>query len=154
MRRLIEMVLERWALVALISSALMLAIAHAFEAAGYAPCLLCLRQREVYWVAGAVALAGAVAGLALKGRTWTALVAAVLGAIFLYGAGLAAFHAGVEWRFWPGPRACAGVGGGGVTAEDMAAMLSGGPVEMPGCDKPAWVFLGLSMAGWNALVSL
>jgi disulfide bond formation protein DsbB len=33
-------------------------------------------------------------------------------------------------------------------------MLNGGPIEVPQCDKPAWVFLGISMAGWNALISL
>ena len=57
MMQLIRAVLDRWAFWALGSSALMLAIAHAFETfGGYAPCTLCLRAREVYWVAGSLAL--------------------------------------------------------------------------------------------------
>ena len=48
----------RWPFIALLASALMLAVAHAFESfGGYMPCQLCLRQREVYWVAGSLALA-------------------------------------------------------------------------------------------------
>jgi len=50
-----------WPALALAASAAMLATAHAFERlGGYAPCLLCLKQREVYWVAGGIALAGLV----------------------------------------------------------------------------------------------
>jgi disulfide bond formation protein DsbB len=65
---------------------------------------------------------------------------------------LAAFHAGVEWKWWPGPAACAG--GATAGASDIVAMLKGGKVKTPSCDVAAWVFLCLSMAGWNALISL
>ena len=144
-----------WPALALTASAAMLATAHAFERlGGYAPCLLCLKQREVYWVAGGIALAGLAllrtrAGQAL--RPWLALV---LAAAFLFGAGLAAYHAGVEWKWWPGPGACAGAGGS-VADLDMSGLLDGTlRVRPPACDEAAWRLLGLSMAGWNALVSL
>jgi disulfide bond formation protein DsbB len=45
---------------------------------------------------------------------------------------------------------------GGATRVDPAALqrlLAGAKMGIPQCDKPAWVFLGLSMAGWNALVA-
>eukprot|EP01035_Chromulina_nebulosa_P002989 gene2989-4080_t len=57
MHRLIDRCLRNWPLVAALSSALMLAIAHAFETfGGLAPCTLCLKAREVYWVALAIGL--------------------------------------------------------------------------------------------------
>lgn len=147
--------LAAWPILALAASSGMLATAHAFERlGGYAPCLLCLKQREVYWVAGGIALAGLVllrtrAGDAL--RPWLALL---LAAAFLFGAGLAAYHAGVEWKWWPGPGACAGAGGS-VADLDMSGLLDGTlKVRTPACDEAAWRLLGLSMAGWNVLVSL
>ena len=144
-----------WPGLALALSAFMLATAHAFERfGGYAPCLLCLKQREVYWVAGAVALLGI--GLlrnprAEALRSWLALLLSV---VFLFGAGLAAYHAGVEWKWWPGPGACSGAGGS-VSSLNMAGLLDGTlKVRPPACDTAAWRLLGLSMAGWNALLSL
>ncbi|HEX2559122.1 disulfide bond formation protein B [Phenylobacterium sp.] len=149
----LDPVLTRWPLLAFIASAAMLAAAHIFQRLGYAPCVLCLKQREVYWVAGGLALAGLVlTRLMLKDARWRAALNLILGLVFLAGVGLAAYHAGVEWKFWPGPEACAP--DTGVSAEDMGALLSGEAIEMPSCDEAAWVFLGLSMAGWNALASL
>jgi disulfide bond formation protein DsbB len=148
-----DTLLRHWPLCALLASAAMLAIAHAFETfGGLEPCNLCLKQREIYWTA----LGVGVVGVALQRFSWTTrsklAVLFLLGVIFLYGAGLAAFHAGVEWKWWPGPTTC--VAGSGVSADDMAALLGGGPIQAPACDVAAWVFLGISMAGWNALVSL
>ena len=76
----------------------------------------------------------------------------VLGLIFLTGVGVASYHAGAEWGFWPGPSTCSG--GGSVSLDDMTAFVNGAKVKPPACDKAAWVFLGLSMAGWNVLASL
>ena len=99
----------------------MLGIAHAFETFGrLAPCELCLKERQVYWVATAVAAAGGGLSLASsKARPW---VCAALGLIFLGGAGLAAYHAGVEWKFWTGPASCSG-GHVDVTAADLTRLL-------------------------------
>lgn len=149
-----DLVTREWPLVALVSSVLMLAIAHAFETFGHlAPCHLCLKAREVYWVAGTVAL---LAAILQRTPLWSRLrqpANLLLGAIFLYGTGLAVFHAGVEWKWWPGPTTC--TGGGVASAANLSAMLDGSmKLKPPMCDVAAWVFLGLSMAGWNALVSL
>lgn len=144
-----------WPAIALAVSAGMLATAHAFERfGGYAPCLLCLKQREVYWVAGAVALAGIGLLRAPWARALRPWLALALAAIFLFGAGLAAYHAGVEWKWWPGPGACSG-SGGSVSSLNMSGLLDGTlKVRPPACDTAAWRLLGLSMAGWNALASL
>ncbi len=153
MIRLYEPFLRRWRLTAFLTSALMLAIAHGFEKiGGLAPCYLCLKQREVYWVALTVALVGMLAVRTRIGAGTRRGFNLALGAIFLVGVGVAVYHAGAEWKWWPGPTICAG--GGKVTADSMAALLKGETFSPPSCSDAAWVFLGLSMAGWNALISL
>ena len=156
LQRLITLNIRYWPWVALLSSALMLAIAHAFETfGGLMPCTLCLKQREAYWTVMAVAALTLVLGRfpwSLRFRPW---LNALLGLIFLYGMGLAIYHAGAEWKWWPGPTTCASGGGGqGATTAQLQALLDGAKVSAPACDKAAWVFLGLSMAGWNAIISL
>lgn len=154
MRRLLNPILDRWRLSALAASAAMLAIAHAFQTfGGLAPCTLCLRQREVYWVAAAVAAAGMVVTRLPRGERWRLGFNALLGLIFLVGMGVAVYHAGAEWKFWPGPTACASAGGG-ASAEAMAGLLRGDEIKPPACDEAPWMFAGLSMAGWNAVISL
>lgn len=147
-------ILERWRLSALVASLLMLATAHGFETfGGYAPCLLCLKAREIYWVAAGVALAGMLVVRMRGGQRWRWPFNAALALIFAAGVALAVYHAGAEWKFWPGPTACGG-GAGAVSAGQMAELLQGALIRPPACDEAAWVFLGLSMAGWNGLASL
>jgi disulfide bond formation protein DsbB len=134
------------------SSALILAIAHGFETFGrLAPCELCLHQREGYWIGLAVALVGVAASRVWRGAPRA--FALLLGLIFLGEAALAAYHAGVEWRWWPGPASCTG-GHGVVKPSDMLALLKGARVAVVQCDQAAWRLLGLSMAGWNAIVAI
>lgn len=147
---------QYWPAAALLVSAAMLAVAHGFEAAGYTPCALCLRQREVYWAA-----IGMAAVALLAPRVWASpflprAMNAFLGAAFLVGAVVAIYHAGAEWKFWPGPSTCAGVTPGGVSASDIAGALGGRVIHVVPCDVAAWrdPVLKLSMAGWNALASL
>lgn len=133
------------------ASALMLAGAHAFEAAGYAPCELCFRQREAHWWALAVGLLG-FAVLRVGRTAWTpAILLGGLGAIFVASTGLAAYHAGVEWKFWEGPQSCSGELGA-LDMSDIADALAGG-VRGPSCTEAAWRLFGISMAGYNALIS-
>jgi disulfide bond formation protein DsbB len=145
--------LDRWRLVALLASGAMLAIAHAFQTfGGLAPCELCLKQRTVYWVAAAVAALAMIAVRTPGGPRLRQASCWLLALVFLTGAGVAAYHAGAEWKFWPGPASCSG--GGTVTVAALKDLMNGGGVKMPACNKPAWVFLGISMAGWNVVASL
>jgi len=137
-----------WPAAAAAVSAAMLATAHTFQHFGFEPCALCLRQREVYWVALVIGLAGAAA---LRGNRRRLLFLA-LGALFTAGLIVAVFQSGAEWKFWPGPATCA-TSGAGVTADSLTALLGGATVRPPACDEASWRMLGLSMAGWNALVS-
>lgn len=146
--------LDRWRLCAVVVAAAMLATAHAFETfGGYAPCTLCLRQREVYWTILALGGAFMVVVRMPGGPRWREATCWVLGLAFLVGAGIAVYHAGAEWKFWPGPTACASAGTG-VDAGALSAFLAGEKVRPPACDEAPWVFAGLSMAGWNAVISL
>ncbi len=153
MRPLIGFTLRHWLALALTASAAMLAIAHGFETFGHlAPCTLCYYQRDAYWAAlwiavvGLIALRGPLAPLA-------PLAGWLLAAAFLAGAGIAVWHAGAEWKFWPGPKTCAS-GGEGASAAGLAALMQGSKIAAPHCDEAAWRLWGLSMAGWNALISL
>lgn len=157
LRRLITFCLKNWPLVALLTSAAMLATAHGFERiGGYAPCYLCLKQREVYWAAIAISALALIAARFKPSPRLSTIFNFVLAALFLFGAGLAAYHAGAEWKWWPGPSVCGGgASGGALQASDLTALMNGtAKIKPPACDTAAWVFLGLSMAGWNVLISL
>jgi disulfide bond formation protein DsbB len=141
-----------WPILAAAGSLAMLATAHAFERfGGYAPCGLCLKQREVYWAALTVALVGYA--LVRARRLTPEVLALLLAAVFAAGAVVAAYHAGVEWKWWPGPTSCTG-GAGLAVSGDLSDLLAGKRVRPPACDEAAWRMLGLSMAGYNALISL
>jgi len=153
-RTLIRFVLSAWPALAFAASAGLLAIVHAAQTfGGLEPCTLCLWQRTVYWIA----LPVAAVAFAAQRTSITALLApwigALLAAVFLVGAGIAAYHAGAEWKWWPGPTTCSGVGGV-VNAAGLARLMGGAKIAAPRCDEAAWRGLGLSMAGWNVLVSL
>jgi disulfide bond formation protein DsbB len=152
MRSVMQPVLRLWPLSAACAAAAMLATAHGFEHfGGLAPCTLCFYQRDVYWIALSVGLVGFA--LTYARVAWLGPAAdAILALVFLAGAGIAAYHAGAEWKWWPGPTTCSG--GGTVGADAMKAFLAGAKLSAPRCDEAAWRMLGLSMAGWNVLISL
>lgn len=142
----------RWPLIALLVSVAMLATAHAFERFAFLlPCQLCLRQREVYWAAIAMSATGLVLWNIRQNRRFLVAFNVMLALVFLTGAVVAAYHAGVEWGFWPAPTGC------GTEAVDVINIDLSGIDERTAtasCEEAAWTMLGLSMAGWNALVSL
>jgi disulfide bond formation protein DsbB len=155
MRGLYRLLTRWWTAFALAASLAMLAAAHAFERfEGLAPCNLCLKQREVYWGAVAVALIATLWHLISRGSRGTPRIAAfLLAVVFTTGTATAVFHMGGELDWWALPATCSG--GGGVDLESLTALALGtGPVERVAmCDAVVWDFLGLSMSGWNALIS-
>jgi disulfide bond formation protein DsbB len=116
------------------------------------PCPLCLEQRYAYYLA--LPLAALVAIAAARDAPRAALVAglAVLGLAALGNAGLGAYHAGVEWGFWKGPTECTGPVVDLGRAGNLLARLDS--VKVIRCDEVQWRFLGLSLAGYNVLISL
>ena len=98
---------------------------------------------------------GAVTAIAAaKDAPRGALVAclAVIALATLGNAGLAAYHAGVEWGFWQGPTACTGPVGNLGSAGNLLERLD--TVKVVRCDEVQWKFLGLSLAGYDVLISL
>src|SRR5262245_23375797 len=75
---------------------------------GYPPCPLCLEQRNAFYVS--IPLAALLCLGANYGASRKVMIAgfAVIAAVMLWNAGLSAYHAGVEWKFWPGPADCWG----------------------------------------------
>ncbi|MGP9803830.1 disulfide bond formation protein B [Paracoccus sp. NSM] len=127
-------------------SGFLLIAALGFQAAGYAPCELCILQRwphvAAVAVAGLVWLTGRVRALAVLG-----MIAA--GAAM----GLALYHVGVEIGWWQGPAHCSGGVGdlAQLSTAELMTRLQAAPVVR--CDEVAWRFMGISMAGWNAILS-
>jgi disulfide bond formation protein DsbB len=68
----------------------------------------------------------------------------------MVGAGIAVFHVGVEQHWWAGTAAC-GSTLSATSVEALRAQILAAPVVR--CDQPAWSLLGISMAGYNALIS-
>ncbi len=115
---------------------------------GLEPCALCIYQRAPY--AAAIALAAAGFAMARRRKAVGGLHG-LAAAAFLIGAGIAAYHVGVEWRWWAGTEACAGAGGARSVDELRAQIMSAPAVR---CDEAAWSLFGVSMAGYNFLASL
>ncbi|MBV9512413.1 MAG: disulfide bond formation protein B [Caulobacteraceae bacterium] len=146
-------ILRHWLVTALATSAAMLAVAHAFQTfGGLQPCHLCLQQRLVYWIALGVTLIGLGFSRTPIGTRWSFVFGWLLALVFGTGTAIAVRHAGAEWKWWPAPQSCSGVGA--ASAADLQRLLSGATFAPPRCDVAPWRFLGLSMAGWNALISL
>ena len=119
---------------------------------GYEPCPLCLQQRYAYY-AGIPATIAAIVALKIGVRTLAMVLFAAVAVAFALNAGLGVYHSGVEWGFWQGPTTCAG-GAGGV-ADSVDNLLGGGisQATVVRCDEAPWRMLGLSFAGWNAVIS-
>ncbi len=117
---------------------------------GYAPCPLCLTQRLPWLAAIALGLGAWACWRRAPGLARLLLAAAGLG--LLAGAVTGAYHAGVEWRWWPGPSSCTGTAALPTDLDALKqALLAAQPVR---CDEIPWSLFGLSMAGYNSLLSL
>jgi disulfide bond formation protein DsbB len=119
---------------------------------GLQPCPLCLEQRYAYYLAIPLAALTALAAGQNAPRSLLVAGLAVLALATLANAVLGAYHAGVEWKFWPGPSDCTGPVGNLGSAGSLLDRLDTTKVVM--CDEVQWTFLGLSLAGYNVLISL
>ena len=117
---------------------------------GYMPCPLCLEQRYAYYFGIPLAVLVVLGESVGSSRKVLLLALAAITAGMLWNTGLSAFHAGVEWKWWPGPRDCSG---------PLDSLSSGGllqslqSIHVARCDDAAWRFLGISLAGYDVLIS-
>jgi disulfide bond formation protein DsbB len=137
--------------IAMIGAATLLGAWYFQYVVGLTPCPLCLEQRIAYYFA--VPLAALVVLGVQYGATPKVLQLALLaiGVAMLWNAGLGVYHSGIEWKWWPGPQECSGTPSFG-TVIDLQEQLKRATVVR--CDEAAWRFLGLSLAGYNVLISL
>jgi disulfide bond formation protein DsbB len=137
-----------WPLLTLLASGAMLAAAHFYfqRFLGLTPCPLCLDQRNWHW--GVVG----VSGLALLVVRWNPgllrWAVLIIGLVLLGSAAQGAYHVAVE-QHWVIAQCDARMAAGDIRPLDFD-----GSFEVPKCDEIAWSMWGISMAGWNALISL
>jgi disulfide bond formation protein DsbB len=119
---------------------------------GLAPCPLCLEQRTPYYLAIPLALAVTAAAAFKAPALLIRLGLLVLAGVLVWGAYLGVYHAGAEWGFWAGPTTCAQPTTIARTPGDLLRQIQTGP-RIADCTVAAWRFLGVSLAGWNALIA-
>ena len=137
--------LQRHALGPMLVSLALLLGALAFQyLGGLAPCHLCLLQRWPH----AIAIALGLLILAWP-RRGLALLAALA---VLVGAGIALYHVGVEQAWWAGPSSCTAPAPDAQSSGALLDQILATPVVL--CDQVAWSLWGISMAGWNGILSL
>ena len=134
----------RTGFVALISLAIILG-AYGFQyIGGLPPCELCYWQRYPYFVIVPLALMALALSHIMPGAARGLMVLCTLA--YLVGAGIAGYHSGVEYGWWPGPETCSPMG---LSIEEMLSR----PVVVR-CDEVPWSLFGISMAGYNFILSV
>lgn len=114
---------------------------------GLAPCALCYDQRYAH----GAALVPAAFALLVRGRAQMLLVG-LAGLVLLVGAGIAGYHVGVEQGWWAGPTGCSAPAFADLDIAQLRAALDAAAVVR--CDEIPWSLFGISMAGYNFLLSL
>ena len=117
---------------------------------GLEPCVLCVYQRVPY----AVTISFAIIGFVMSGSPRVVgTVHGMAAMAFLIGAGIAAYHVGVEHHWWAGTTECTGAAAGSAqSVDELRAQIMSAPAVR--CDEVAWSLFGISLAGYNFLVSL
>ncbi len=131
-----------------LGSAALLAGAFGFQyLGGMVPCPLCLLQR---WPHAAAVVIGALALIWPAGPARLLAGAGALAALATSGIGL--YHTGIERQWWQGPDTCTSGAIDQISATDLLDQILAAPIVR--CDEVVWDMFGLSMASWNALISL
>ncbi len=143
-------------LVAAVGAATILGAYYFQYVKGLPPCPLCLEQRIAYYVSIPLAIVVALAAGLRAPRGVVTAGLAIIALAMLFNAGLALFHAGVEWKWWPGPQECSGTPDVLAPTGDLLNDLARGRISVVRCDEAAWrdPFGLLSLAGYNVLISI
>ena len=132
----------------LLPAALLLAAFGSEHIGKLIPCEMCWWQRYPHMAAVVLsALAFTSDGRSARARLLTTLAALAIGVSGAIGV----YHAGVELGIFQGVTTCTSMASG-TTPEEMLKSIMNAPVVR--CDQVQWSFLGISMAGWNAIISL
>jgi len=119
---------------------------------GQIPCKLCLEERVPYYIGAPLMLIALLMAKKLP-VFLIRLLFVIVCALMLYNGGLSIYHAGAEWKFWPGPNDCTTAAA--IVIDNAANLLNSLDLARPvSCDEASLYFMGLSLAGWNAVASL
>jgi disulfide bond formation protein DsbB len=136
-----------WPFATLAVSAALLAGAHAFESfGGLRPCMLCLQQRDWHW--GVVAASAAAAALLMWRPHWGRPAVFAIALILAGSAYAGGYHVAVE-QGWVIAQCDAR-----IDPDDIGVFNLAGETDVPQCDEIAWSLAGISMAGYNCIISL
>ncbi|MEZ5958024.1 MAG: disulfide bond formation protein B [Hyphomonadaceae bacterium] len=140
-----------WPLLILLISGSMLATAVFYFQGqlGLQPCPLCMQQRYWHW---AIIAVSALAFITTRiQRKWTNWAIIIVGLVLLGSAAMGAYHVAVEQKWLVAQCDI----GGAVNAHDLSlGGLPDGELRPPRCDEIVWSLMGISMAGYNAIISL
>lgn len=115
------------------------------------PCPLCLQQRWPYYLGLPTTALALVLLMTKPSNAAPRALFGLVALLFIAGAGLALYHSGVEWHWWPGPGGCATGAGAPTSAGNLLQQMT--RTKVVACDEAAWRLLGLSLAGYNFLIS-
>ena len=139
-----------WPVLMFFASGAMLAAAH-FYFQGYlqlTPCALCLQQREWHW--GVLAVSALAFAVTRFRPAWLGWAIVIIGLVLLGSAAMGAYHVAVEQK-WVVAQCDIG---GAIDPSQLSLDNLGDNLRPPRCDEIAWSWLGISMAGYNAIISL
>jgi disulfide bond formation protein DsbB len=118
----------------------------------YPPCPMCLEERIPYHIVIPLSLLMVIAAVVRAPAKLLTVGFTVIIVATLCGAALSIYHSGVEWHWWPGPTDCSGplsdLNKGGSLMNQLQS------INVVRCDEAAWRLFGISLAGYNALISL
>ena len=112
------------------------------------PCEMCMWQRYPHYAAIGVAVLAFIIPDRRAAIALVAIAALLIGASGVIGV----MHAGVEYKWWPGFTPCTAAFKPGATGMEMIEMLRHAPLVR--CDTAQWTLFGISLAGFNAIISL
>ena len=130
--------------IACISSLAVILGAYSFEyIGGFLPCKLCYWQRYPHFLNILIFLLFYF--FPMRSLIFVGMLSMLVSTI------LALYHVGVEQKYWPGPNSCSNSSIEGLTTDQLLEQIMSAPLVR--CDEIAWELIGISMAGWNALIS-
>ena len=131
------------ALALITPAALMLGALGSQYIGGLTPCEMCMWQRWPHY--GAIAIALLAFAIPNRALVWLAALA------ILISGGIGVFHAGVEYKWWEGLTQCSQVPGSGGSGDILADIMK---TPLVRCDEAQWTLFGISLAGYNAILSV
>ena len=145
---------NHWLLLAIALSAALLGGALFFEhVLGYDPCQMCYWQRDAHKAVMIVSAVGLAYRYLSKTDKYDRVLLLFAGVAFAVSFAIAFWHMGVEYKWWEGPKSCsAPANPASIDPNDILRALNG-EAKLPQCNEAPWHLLGISMAGYNALIS-